>query len=89
MNDAKASARIEMRALIAKARAEKKWIYSNTMAGEYWWSPDWLEEENTNGRFLWGAINFELRDPQDRVKQAQKRLDEALADYIRIQKEVA
>jgi hypothetical protein len=55
----------------------------------YWYSPDQLAAENAKGRFLWGANNWQLRDPEEYVEQARKHLDAALADYIRIQKEVA
>ena len=80
---------IRLRELIAKARAEKKWLYANNLAGEFWYSPDQLAAESANGKSLWGAINWQLRDPEEYVEQARKRLNDALADYIRVQKEVA
>lgn len=67
--------------LIAEARARDLWLRSHYQ--DIWFHPDELEAERAEGRFRWGPANWELRDPmdhlrqlQDEVKAAQKRVDD-------------
>ena len=69
--------------LIEKAREEKKWLYCYYQT--LWFSPDELQDENEKGKFRWGVVNWELRDPAELiewrksdVKKAQKELDNVI-----------
>ena len=54
----------ELNALIDKAEAEGKWLWCHYQ--DLWFSPAQLREENRNGKFRWGPVNWKLRDPQER-----------------------
>lgn len=51
--------------LIEQARTEGKYIFCYYQ--QLWFSPDELEQLNKQGQFRWGAVNFALRDPQERL----------------------
>ncbi len=55
--------------LIAKAKKERKWICCHYQ--DIWLSPEELERENANGKFIWGEINFTLLNPNERRKQLE------------------
>lgn len=57
--------------LIEEARRRRLWLYCRYQ--NLWFSPAELEAENANGKFRWGPVNFELRDPLEYVAQAEKR----------------
>lgn len=73
----------ELKALTEKARSEKKWLWCSYQ--DIWFSPDQLDAENAAGRYRWGAINWKLRDPAERVAEAKRRVDAATAEFQRIQ----
>jgi hypothetical protein len=72
--------------LIEQARAERKWLWCYYQ--DIWFSPDQLAEQNANGKFLWSPINWKLRDPQERVAEADKRADQARRDADRVRRAV-
>jgi len=47
--------------LIQEARLRGKALHSPYQ--DLWFTADELEKENAKGEFLWGRVNFELRDP--------------------------
>lgn len=73
---------IPLRALIEQARAEGKWLWCNYQ--DLWFSPDQLTEQNNNGSFRWGVVNWKLRDPQERLAEARERAARAQAEADRI-----
>ncbi len=75
-----------LNALIAQARSEGKWLWCHYQ--DLWFSPDSLEAENKNGKFRWGAVNWTLRDPQEKLAAAQERTRRAQAEEDRIAKEI-
>lgn len=66
----------EMNALIDKAEKEGKWLWCRYQ--DLWFSPAELRKEQANGNFRWGAVNWELRDPQDGLAELEH--DVALAE---------
>jgi hypothetical protein len=58
-----------LRPLIGEARATGMWLYSQSLAGILWFSPDELAAENAKGKFCWGPINWQLRHPQEYLRQ--------------------
>lgn len=72
--------------LIAKARREGKWLFCAYQA--LWFSPDQLARENANGRFRWGVVNWQLRDPQEHLAAARRAVDVAQAEMDRIEQEI-
>jgi hypothetical protein len=82
-----ASAASTLQPLIAQARKEGKWLHSRYQ--DIWFSPDELEALNREGRFLWGAVNWTLRDPNEMVQEKAKVLKKAEQDYLNAQKRLS
>lgn len=75
-----------LKPLIAEARASGQWLYTSYHG--LWFSPDDLEKENANGKFLWGAVNWRLRDPLEHLTEAETRLKAATMERDRIRQKV-
>lgn len=76
---------MQLHDLIEQARAERKWLWCRYQ--DLWFSPDQLQEQNRNGKFLWGPVNWQLRDPAERIAEAKRRADVAVGEYARIYRE--
>lgn len=72
----------ELNALIDKAEAEKKWLWCNYQ--DIWFSPAQLREANAKGGFRWAAVNWKLRDPQERIDEADRRAADAANEAARV-----
>jgi len=60
--------------LFEKAKNDKLWFYCSYQS--LWFSPAELRREHENGKFIWGAENWKLRDPQERIAQySQQKVD--------------
>lgn len=81
------SAAFTLHPLIVQARKEGKWLQSQYL--NIWFSPDELEAANREGRFLWGAVNWRLRDPNEIVQEQAEILKEAERAYIDAQKRLS
>lgn len=81
------SAASTLQPLITQARKEGKWLHSRYQ--NVWFSPDELEAANQEGRFLWGAVNWALRDPHEMVQKQAEILKEAERNYIDDQKRLS
>ena len=76
----------ELAPLIEQARAEGLWLWCHYQ--DLWFSPDELQAQNAKGKFLWGAVNWMLRDPQERVKQAAAAAQRAANELARVRASV-
>lgn len=54
----------ELEPLFKKAEKYGLWFYCNYQ--DLWFSPNELREEHKNGKFIWGSVNWKLRDPIER-----------------------
>lgn len=59
-----------MQPLYEKAEKEGLWFWSRYQ--DLWFSPSELKEAQGQGRFLWGYVNWELRDPKEKIAQLQR-----------------
>lgn len=73
--------------LIERATREGKWLFCQYQG--LWWSPAELAQCNANGRFLWGAINFELRDPAELLAACEQRVVQAMAEVESVKARMA
>jgi hypothetical protein len=73
--------------LIKQARAEGKWLWCHYQ--DIWFSPDQIELEQSQGRFRWGPVNWKLRDPKERLQEAERRRDAAQAEVERVAQQIA
>lgn len=80
------SNREQLAAMIKTARDTGKWLWCYYQ--DLWFSPDQLEKEHSKGRFLWGVVNWKLRDPHERIEEAQKQVRMAVDNLERIEKEI-
>lgn len=85
--------------LLQDAEAEGKWLHCAYQ--NLWFSPEELRAHHRDGRFVWGAINWSLRDPavyrleevrkfldaRDRYRKALARLGEDPDDALAARKE--
>lgn len=65
----------DLSALIDRAEAEGKWLFCSYQ--QLWFSPADLRAQNARGRFCWGAVNWQLRDPQERLAEADRAVEAA------------
>ncbi len=66
--------RNQLTALIDDARKSKKWLCAENI---YWFSPDELENEIKNNRFLWPLVHWKKRKPEERLQELQQELRRA------------
>ena len=65
---------------IERARNQGKWLHCHYQ--DLWFSPDELEAQNRKGKFLWGEVNWSLRNPQEHIRELQNRI-------VEIEKEIS
>ena len=65
----------ELAALITKAETEGKWLHCSYQ--DLWFSPAQLRAENAQGRFVWGVVNWNLRDPKERLARLEQEAKNA------------
>lgn len=75
--------------MFAVARTKQLWFFHGGLSGPLWFSPDELEAEQKNGKFVWGAVNWHLRDPKEYLEQAGVAVDRAKAEQEHIAKRLA
>lgn len=73
--------------LFEEARRDGKWFWCRYQ--DLWFSPDELADRHANGKFIWGAVNWVLRDPQEQVDEADRRAAAAQAEADRIRQRIA
>jgi len=55
--------------LFEEARREGKWFWCAYQ--DLWFTPDDLAAEHAKGSFIWGAANWRLRDPREKLAQEE------------------
>lgn len=58
-----------LKPLFERARKEGLWFWCSYQG--LWFTPDELEAEHRRGSFIWGAVNWSLRDPKELVAEAE------------------
>lgn len=58
--------------MFIQAIEEKKWFYSPYQG--VWFHPKELLTLWNEGKFLWGAINWKLRHPQERIDELKNKI---------------
>lgn len=85
-NTAKDEAADAREKLIEQAERTGKWLYARYPG--IWFSPAQLRAENAAGKFRWSADSFESRDPAERVREADEKVEAAMREAQRIRAEV-
>lgn len=72
------------------AEAEEKGLWFCSRHQTLWFSPSELRQAQENGSFRWGAWNWELRDPKERLEELRHEIATAIkaaADFEKRMKE--
>jgi hypothetical protein len=67
-----------LKPLFEQAEREGLWFYQSYTG--LWLSPDDLRKEQSNGSYFWGACNWKLRSPIERLEQLTHDADRAIAE---------
>lgn len=73
-----AKVKADLLVLIARARAEGKWIVYR----DDWNSPDEFVALNVKGLYIFAAENFTLRDPQEHLRELEANFAEAQSEAL-------
>ena len=69
--------------LLRIAEKQKKWFFSHYQ--KLWFSPQKFRENHKKGKFIWNFINWELIDPNEKIKYIQEEIEDKkreLQDFI-------
>ena len=73
-----------LKPLFKEAKEKGLWFYHNGLCtGEIYFSPKELKEQHKEGKFLWGAVNWSLIDPETIAKRLRTSVTEAEANLER------
>jgi hypothetical protein len=86
VDTARQSIRELMKPMFAEAEDKGLWFYTSYQG--LWFSPKQLRELQDAGRFLWGPVNWQLRQPRERATDAEQAAIVAIAEAKRIAAEV-
>ena len=76
----------DLEAMFKEADETGKWFWCHYQ--DLWFSPDKLRKEQAEGRFRWGAVNWKLRDPAERVLETEAKLEYAKREHDRVLKQL-
>lgn len=66
---------LSLQPLFEKAEKEKLWFYCSYQ--DLWFSPKELKDMQKAGRFIWGEVNWVLKDPLEKVRWIEKRIEDS------------
>jgi len=69
--------------LFSEARQKGLWFFSPYQ--QLWFSPQQLQNQQAKGKFLWGAVNWQLRNPMEMVQQAENDVAKATKHLREVQ----
>ena len=65
--------------LYEKAEKERLWFFCDYQ--NLWYSPKELRQLQSEGRFVWGAANWKLRNPMERVEEMEETIENLTKKY--------
>jgi hypothetical protein len=65
--------------LFDKAEAEGLWFYTSYQ--NLWFSPKELKQQQSLGGFIWGANNWKLRKPEEKLASLKRVAENAQKEY--------
>jgi hypothetical protein len=80
--DMRARVRALMEPMLQEAERFGMWLHQRYSG--LWFSPRQLRTEQAAGKFCWGPINWDLRDPKDHLEALEKRARDAAAEAQRV-----
>ena len=85
--DTKYSIELALQPMFEKAEKEHLWFWSERRG--MWFSPQELRKEHSNGKYLWGPENWELKDPNVELNLMQTRIDNTLVNMREFKKRMS
>lgn len=73
--------------LFTEAERTGKWFYLKYQA--MWFTPTELRVAHNNNKFVWGAVNWELRDPLERIRELKLHLFSLLDELENFTRRIA
>jgi hypothetical protein len=61
-----------LKELYDEAKQKGLWFYCYYQC--MWFSPDELAKKNENNQLRWGPVNWQLRDPNELLKEIEQRI---------------
>ena len=74
MKDWPQADRDALEALFTRAKAEGRWCFYGGIGGPVWLSPAELRAKQAEGKWCWGAPNWELRSPTEMIEIADRQI---------------
>lgn len=78
MIDEARAVKVSLAPLFREAREKKLWFFASHH--QIWFSPEELAAQHAKGRFLWGAVNWRLRDPIEALRDLDRKVADAQAE---------
>lgn len=72
-----------LKPLFKEAREKSLWFHCNYQ--DLWFSPDELEKHQSNGQFMWGAVNWQLKEPSWKIRELElkkKAIDQEINNFV-------
>lgn len=54
-------------------KAENEGLWFHCVYQDLWFSPEELRKEHEKGKFIWGAVNWQLRDPKEKLNELEAK----------------
>lgn len=77
------SSRDALDEMFGQATKAGLWFFHGGLSGPLWFSPVELDAQQKKGQFVWGAVNWTLRDPREFLEEARTKVQAALAECQR------
>ena len=74
----------ELKPLFEQAQNENLWFYVPYL--QLWFTPKELKEQQAQGRFVWGASNWVLRNPFEKLGELERKREIIDKEIKEIQK---
>ena len=71
----------DLEPLIREAERAGKWLHCQYQ--NLWFSPKELRIQNSEGHFIWGAVNWTLRDPMEEYSRLCQEIHDSQRRAIR------
>lgn len=70
-------------------KAVKEGLWFHCVYQDLWFSPSELHEQQQAGRFRWGAVNWKLRNPIERLDQLERKHRESQEEIDTFRRRIA
>lgn len=67
------------------AEAERDGLWFNSTYQDLWFSPDELRKQHGRGSFVWGPVNWTLRDPKEHLARVRRAIEEHKREVAEIE----